>query len=211
MVAGLFCCFAEWATAGALEVNTDWIAKSGVAQVQVDFSLPLTSGEVLNVLTDYEHMHQFVPDIYSVKLIHADENHKLLELKGAVEFFFIEFPIEVVMDVTFLPNGVVYLQSVSGNLKVQGVVKVSQPGSETQVTYSARLQPAFWLPPVVGPALIGSQIKRQFSGQIAEMYRRHSNAAGAAGTRTIDDYKIHDTSAPLSPGRQPMYLEARQK
>ncbi len=175
IVAGLLCYVPRCGLADSLEVNTEWLAHNGSVQVQVAFSIPLTPAEVMDVLTDYEHMHQFVPDIQSTKLVYAEKNHKVIELKGVADFLFIEFPIEVVMDVVFSSNGLVTLRSISGNLTVQGEVKISQAGSKTNVTYNARLRPNFWLPPVIGPALIGRQIKRQFVGQIAEMYRRHSN------------------------------------
>jgi hypothetical protein len=117
-------------------------------------------------------MPQFVPGVHSVKQIYEEGNHRLIAITGA-EFFYIEFPIDVVMDVTFLPVDVIKLRSVSGNLKVQGIMKANQAGERTRVTYDARLQPSFWLPPILGPALIGVQIKRQFLGLIAEMGRRH--------------------------------------
>lgn len=161
------------ASADALEVDTNLVAKGRVAEVKADFSVPLSAGEVLDVLTDFEHMPQFVPDIHSAKLIREEGNHQLISLKGAVKFFFIEFPIDVVMNVSLLPGDVIDLQSVSGNMKVQGVMKVNHSGAKTWVTYDARLQPAFWLPPILGPALISGQIKKQFAGQIAEMDRRH--------------------------------------
>jgi hypothetical protein len=98
---------------------------------------------------------------------------RLIEIKGVAEFFYIEFSIDVVMDVAFPPVDAINLQSVSGNLKVQGTMKANHAGEQTRVTYDARLQPSFWLPPILGPALIGVQIKRQFLGLIAEMDRRH--------------------------------------
>ena len=167
------CCMVAWASADALEVDTYLVAKGKVAEVKAEFSVPLSAREVLDVLTDFEHMPQFVSDIHSVRLIREEENHKLIALKGVVEFFFIEFPIDVVMKVTLLPDDVIELQSVSGNMKVQGVVKVNHSGAQTLVTYDARLSPEFWLPPILGPALISGQIKKQFVEQIAEMYRRH--------------------------------------
>lgn len=165
-------CMSIWTFAGALEVDTNWLAKGGVAEVKVVFSVPSSACDTLAVLTDYEHMPRFVPGIHSTRLIHEQGNHRLIAIKGAVEFFFIEFPINVVMDVTFLPGDVINLQSLSGNLKVRGVMKVKRSGGQTQVTYVARLEPSFWLPPILGPALIGGQIRKQFAGQIAEIDRR---------------------------------------
>ncbi len=165
-------CMASWTSAVALEVDTNWLAKGMAAEVKVNFAVPYSACETLDVLTDYEHMPRFVPGIHSTRLIHEQGNHRLIEIKGAVEFFFIEFPINVVMDVTFLPNDVINMQSVSGNMKVQGVMKVNRSGGQTEVSYVARLEPSFWLPPILGPALIGGQIRKQFAGQIAEMDRR---------------------------------------
>ena len=42
----------------------------------------------------------------------------------------------------------------------------------TRLQYHAEVQPDFWFPPLIGPALVQRQTAEQFSAMIQEMLRR---------------------------------------
>lgn len=162
------------ARAETIEVEAGRDAGSTAVKVQIQLTLPFNYDEVWEVLNDYEHMPRFVPDIHQASLIQADKNHKVVKLDGVSTFLFLQFPIAVVMDVRYLSDRHVSLNSISGNLEVRGDVRLDRDGNGTRATYVTYLRPSFWLPPVIGPYLIGQQIRRQFEGQVAEMHRRYA-------------------------------------
>ncbi|MHB1591124.1 MAG: SRPBCC family protein [Sulfuricella sp.] len=161
------------ALAETIEVDAEREAGGRVVNVQVHMSLPFKYAEVWGVLNDYEHMPQFVPDIHEAELIRSGTDFKQVRLKGESTLLFLHFPIDVVMEVKYLSGTHVSLKSLAGNLGVRGNVYLDPDGSGTRVTYVARLRPSFWLPPVIGPYVIGLQIHRQFEGEVAEMHRRY--------------------------------------
>ncbi len=166
-----------WAETIAIEAERE--SGGGAVKVQTRLALPFDFAEVWDVLNDYEHMPRFVPDIHRASLIQADKNHKVVKLDGVTTLLFLHFPIEVVVDVRYLSDRRISLKSVSGNLDVRADVRLDSDGNSTRVTYVAYLQPSFWLPPVIGPYLIGQQIRRQFEGQVAEMHRRYDAKHGS--------------------------------
>lgn len=163
------------ALAETIEVNAEREGDGGAVKVQVHMSLPFKYAEVWDVLNDYEHMPQFVPDIHGAELIRSGTDFKQVRLKGESTLLFLHFPIQIVMEVKYLSGTHVSLKSLEGNLGVRGDVHLAPDGNGTRVAYVAHLRPSFWLPPVIGPYVIGLQIRRQFEGQVAEMYRRRDS------------------------------------
>jgi len=140
--------------------------------VMVALVLPINQEVVRAVLSDYENMPRFVPDIHTTRVSNAGPGGKRVEIEGTANFFVMEFPVTTTLDVVYPPDGSIAINSVAGNLAINGVVKLHSDGPSTRVDYQARITPDFWLPPLIGDLLIGRLIKRQFEGMVAEMYRR---------------------------------------
>ena len=49
-------------------------------------------------------------------------------------------------------------------------------GSQTVVSYQSRMQPDFWLPPLLGRQAMQSALKRQVAASIETLERRHSKS-----------------------------------
>lgn len=158
--------------ADEIKVHTTRAADGKAIQVVVALILPINQDVVRDVLSDYENMPRFVPDILATRLSNAGPGRKRVEIEGTAHFLFLEFPINTTLDVVYPPDGSIAINSVAGNLAIHGVVQVHGDGPSTQVDYQARITPEFWLPPLIGDFLIGRLIKRQFGGMVAEMYRR---------------------------------------
>lgn len=153
-------------------------------QVTVALAVPVDPDVVRAVLSDYENMPDFVPDIRSVSLVRVESGRKRVKIEGVARLLFMTFPIHTTLDVVLRPDGAIAIDSVAGNLGIRAVVRVQDAGAITRVRYQARLVPDFWVPPVIGDFLIGRQIRRQFEGMVAEMHRR---ANGPRGQEQIPD------------------------
>lgn len=155
-----------------IKVRSERTADGKAIQVEAALALPINHDVVWAVLNDYENMPQFVPDILSTRLISAQPGKKRVEVEGVARLLFLEFPTHTILDVVYRPDGSVAINSVAGNLSVNGVMRMRGDGPFTRVDYQARIAPDFWLPPLIGDFLIGRQIERQFEGMVAEMHRR---------------------------------------
>lgn len=161
--------------ADEVTVNTARVAGGKAIQVGVVLVLSIRHEVIWDVLNDYENMPRFVPDILATHLISAGAGRKRVEIEGVARLLFLEYPTRTILDVMYLPDGSITLNSVAGNLAIHGVVRVHGNGTYTRVDYQVRMTPDFWLPPLIGDFLISRQIKRQFEGMVSEMHRRADN------------------------------------
>jgi uncharacterized membrane protein len=162
-------------TANEVKVRTALAADGKTIQVVVALVLPINRDVVWGVLSDYENMPHFVPDISATRLIDVKPGRIRVEIEGVARLVFLEFPTSTTLDVVYPRDGSIAIDSVAGNLAVHGVVRVHGDGTSTRVDYQVRIAPDFWLPPLIGDFLIGLQIKRQFEAMVAEMHRRAAN------------------------------------
>jgi carbon monoxide dehydrogenase subunit G len=176
--------------ANEVKVRTALAADGKTIQVVVALVLPIKHDVVWGVLSDYEHMPHFVPDIRTTRLIDVKPGRIRVEIGGVAHLVFLEFPISTTLDVVYPSDGSISINSVAGNLAVNGVVRVHADGTNTRVDYQARIAPDFWLPPLIGDFLVGRQIKRQFEAMVAEMYRRA--ASRQTEGRTLDRSSLGD-------------------
>lgn len=175
--------------ADEISVHTARTADGKATLAEVVLGLPVDHAVVWAVLTDYENMPRFVPDIRATRVIRSEPGRKRVEIEGVARFLFMDFPISTTVDAVFHPAGSIAIDSVAGNLDIQGVVRVLGEGGYTRVDYRVRIAPDFWLPPLIGNFLIGRVIKRQFGGMVAEMHRRADG---------------RQTRGPEGPGRSPL-------
>ena len=133
------------------------------------------------VLTDYEHYPQFVPDLTSSRVLARSGNTVIVEQKGVAGFFLFHFPLEVRLSVTEYPFEQVTSSAIGGNFKdTTGAYQLIVEGEQLRVTYTGRLIPTFRLPPFFGVTAIRIAVEKQFTGLVREIQRRESLLEKAA-------------------------------
>jgi hypothetical protein len=94
-------------------------------------------------------------------------------LLGQATVGFIDYGFDVTLAVTEDPPRRISFSSVAGNLKqMQGSWLVGGDTFRCHIEYRADIEPAFWVPPVVGPLLMRRQVEQQIEGLVAEIERR---------------------------------------
>lgn len=141
-------------------------------EVSVTLVVPIDAGVVVAVVTDYEHMPRFVPDILATRVRHAEPGNQHVEIDGVARLAFLVFPIHTSVHVVNHADGTIDIDSLAGDLEIHGRVQVQQQAANTRIDYHAAVEPAFWLPPVIRDLLIAGMIQRQFEAMVAEMRRR---------------------------------------
>jgi ribosome-associated toxin RatA of RatAB toxin-antitoxin module len=130
------------------------------------------------VLTDYEHYPQFVPDLTSSQVLVRSGNTLIVEQKGVAGFFLFHFPLEVRLLVTEYPFEQVTSSAIGGNFKdTTGAYQLIVEGERLRVTYTGRLIPTFRLPPFLGVTAIRIAVEKQFTGLVREIQRRETALA----------------------------------
>lgn len=146
------------------------------ADMQVD---PRT---VWAVISDYDRLAEFIPDMHSSRVIRRDGDQVLVEQTGEFGFLFFRQPVELRLSVAESPPRRIVAHAVGGNLRsLEGrYVVESLPGGEVRLSYSGRLVSGFQVPPFVSRMAVRNTMARQFQALVQEIVRRDVSARGEA-------------------------------
>ncbi len=146
-------------------------------RVQATATVAAAPATVWGVLTDYDHLSEFIPGLTSSVTRHRAGDHALVEQTGEARFFFFAFPVEVRLEVSESPGQSISSRAVGGNLKyMTGRYDIERSGGAVVVRYRGELEPVVALPRFIGALAVRSMAEEQFAAMVAEIERR---AAGA--------------------------------
>lgn len=158
----------------AQEVLTETARKGELITLTASAELQVDTGTVWGVISDYDHLAEFIPDMHSSHVIEREGDKLLVEQAGQIGFLVFKQPVEVRLEVHESPPRLIEAHAVGGNLKeMEGRYAVERlPSGAVRLTYSGRLVPGFAVPPVVGTLLVRKLLSEQFTALVHEIVRR---------------------------------------
>ena len=150
------------------------VARSG-GNFTVDLTMytPVAPSVAWAVLTDFEHMSQFVPNLTSSQVIERNDTVLKVNQKGVASFGFFSTNFESIREIRLSPQSEIRAHGVGGNiLRMESVMQLQAEGAGTRLNYHAEVRPGFWFPPLIGPALVKHETAEQFTAMLQEMIRR---------------------------------------
>jgi ribosome-associated toxin RatA of RatAB toxin-antitoxin module len=127
------------------------------------------------VLTDYERLPEFVPDMRSVRVLSRSGNKVLVEQSGEAHFLFVRREIRMTVEVTEQQPGQIDSALVSGDMRVYRCRWQLAPDAATggtRIAYSAQLAPGFYVPGFLGTNLIRADIEKMLAAVLARIERQ---------------------------------------
>lgn len=120
-----------------------------------------------SVLTGYDRLAQFVPNLSSSHVVARDGNTSVVAQTGFARFLFIRQSIDLLLQVSEQPMQAIDIRMVRGNLRnYQARWRLDElepsleaPGGRTRLTYEGVLAPDFFIPPLFGPTLVKSDLR----------------------------------------------------
>lgn len=155
------------------------VQKNGDAiVVDVSFSVAASQQEAWGVLTDFDHMSEFISNLQSSKVVSRNGNKLQVAQVGKAARGLFSFAFESVRDIELTPHLAIRSRLLSGNMqKMDGATLLNSEGGGTRVQFHGESIPSVWVPPVVGAKFIGSEVHEQFREMRAEiMKRKHGEA-----------------------------------
>jgi hypothetical protein len=127
-----------------------------------------------DVLTDYDHMAQFVANVQSSKITDRKGNTLVVAQKSGTAFGLLKFSFDNVREVELVPHSEIRSNLISGDMKASAFTTriVSDAGGVTRVVNHGEFVPTMWVPPVIGTAFLESETRRQFHELRTEIMRR---------------------------------------
>ena len=125
------------------------------------------------VLTDYNNLARFVPGMQTSQVVSEPGEPLLLKQTGQSGFLLFTLPIEVLVRITETPLEAIRFEAVGGSFKnKQGEWRIERQDDATLLIYRASISPGFWVPPLIGTAVIGQDVRNKLLGVAREMRRR---------------------------------------
>jgi len=154
------------------------VQKDG-ASIVVDVDCPVDAPGLVawEVLTDYDHMAQFLSNLDSSGVTAGADSLLRIHQKGSVGRGPLTFTFENIRDIELVPHRAIRSRSVSGDPKASDfTTRIVEVADGLRIINSGRYTPGVWIPPLIGPAVIEAEIRKQFSEIRSEILRRSALA-----------------------------------
>jgi ribosome-associated toxin RatA of RatAB toxin-antitoxin module len=171
--AGISClllvCTAAVATAADVSVQA---TRDGEAvEVEAVAEIAVGLARAWEVLTDYNRLSQFVPDLHESRVVARKGNSVVVEQKGAARFLFFSYPIEVQLAVTEHPRQRIESRAIAGNFReLRSVYTLEPREGGMRLRYQGRLVPDFQLP-LFHTYVLKSNVEATFRAMVEEIER----------------------------------------
>lgn len=127
---------------------------------------------VWKVLTAYDKMHEFVPDLSACRVLSRNGNEAIVEQFGTAHFLFMSKSIHLVVRATETAMSSIDIALISGDLKHYEsrweLTPIADTGG-TRINYSGKLAPNFYVPGVLGATVIRGDIERMMLAVLAHL------------------------------------------
>jgi carbon monoxide dehydrogenase subunit G len=151
--------------------------------VEANADLAVTDRQAWEVLTDYDHLSEFVPDISESRVIERHGDRAVVEQKGRASFLFFRFSLFVRMEIEERPPHEVLAKAVAGSFQeMTGRYGLEPNETGVKLIYQGRFIPSFGVPRAVGNAAIKRAVENQFGAMVREIERRGGVTSGTKGS-----------------------------
>ena len=139
----------------------------GIYSIKASVLINAPAEYVRNVLTDFVHIYRLNPSIVESEVLTSPDartSRVRTKVLGCVAAYCEEF--ERVELVTVLPSGDIVAEVIPEASQFKtGVTlwKIRSSGDNTQLVYEANIEPDFFIPPIIGTALVKDRLREEIS------------------------------------------------
>lgn len=171
---------APWAVAVAQPIDVNVELRGELVVVDVKAAVSVKHAVAWAVLTDYEHMAQYVSNLTTSVIRKRNGNHLEVEQTGEARRGPLTFAFSTVRAVELTEPREIHSTLVRGEFKTyEFTTRLSAESNNNlvMITHHGEYVPNRWVPPLIGPSLIEGETRKQYGELIAEMMRRQAAKA----------------------------------
>jgi len=152
--------------------------RGGTYFSRATFTAPVPQTVAWEVLTDFEHMADFVPNLESSKILSREGNIWRVGQQGRADFGPFSFRFESERRIELQPRQLILARALSGSAKyMTSEMRLGREGGNTTFDYRTEMIPERWIPSSLGVNLLRHEMAEQLSAMVREMMRRAGNKA----------------------------------
>lgn len=132
-----------------LTYTIEW-NKPRQARVIAEMVFPVARTQIWTVLTDYDHLEEFIPYLLESQVLQRRSGRLLLRQEGIFWLPFYRLKTEAVMWVEERPHERIFFKAVEGDFSVyEGGWRLEPAKEGTRLTYEVTIELKFWVPPAL--------------------------------------------------------------
>jgi carbon monoxide dehydrogenase subunit G len=155
------------------------VTQSGrVFVIEASFEAPVPPALAWQVLTDFERMETFVPNLADSRIIVSEDQRLTILQHGIARFGPLTARFESERVVTLTPPTVIRSVQTRGTMdKLESVTTFTPSPTGTRLAYHVEVVPGALFPDVLTRHFLDHEVREQFEAIVREMVRR-KNASG---------------------------------
>lgn len=171
----LFALAGAAAPAAALSVDVAVARKGELLQLDIVLVAPVTRSEAWSVMTDFDAMARYVPNLHASRITQRAGNRLRVEQSGVARWGPISHPFSTVRDVDLAPMSAVQSRSTGGSLQhVRSETHFSDSAGGTRIEHHLEFAMETWMPEFLAEAFLRHEVTEQFEALVQEMLRRRA-------------------------------------
>ena len=150
-------------------------ARKDGATITVEVACPVDAPRavVWDVLTDYDRMPKFIANLEGSAVRMRMGDRLQVHQKGRASRGPLTFPFESVREIELIPQTEIRSKMISGDtMPASFTTRIEVAGNRLHIVHTGTYTPSIWVPPVVGPALIEMETRKQYGEIRDEIVRR---------------------------------------
>ena len=171
-------------TAGAQTIEVAVQKQGERIVIDVKASAAVDAACAWSVLTDYDHMHEFISNIKASSVTSRQGNAWEVDQTTEARIAFLSFKFHAVRAVELEPDRrEIRAHLIKGDFKSYEYTTrlIDHGGSSVSMTHHGEYVPDRWVPPVIGPDVIRSATHKQYEELVGEMVKRHRTGGAPCG------------------------------
>lgn len=153
--------------------SVDIEEQSNGFQATVTMYVPVPQTTAWDVLTDFNNMNKWVPNVRESKVVASDGNTLTVEQKGVAKFGLLSFPYTSVRKIQLDPGKSIRATQVTGSLRrLVSLMSVSADGAGTRLDYRLDIEPSGIAATVMTKDFLKHELTEQFTAIVGEMVKR---------------------------------------
>jgi carbon monoxide dehydrogenase subunit G len=162
-------CFALDAPFRSLDVAYDGEAYV----VDAVMFVPAPPAVAWDVLTDFDRLAKWVPNVTESKAVKRDENSVIVEQRGVAKYGAASFPYTTERKIELRPPSAIKTAQIKGNMRrVESSIALEPDGKGTRILYHLEIVPSAFAGAVMSKKFVEREVSDQFAAIVGEMTRR---------------------------------------
>jgi carbon monoxide dehydrogenase subunit G len=177
----LVACSATCPPAAAQAISLETYRQGDAINVFAEVLVDVDPKLAWDVLSDYDHLAQFIPDMSVSRVLSREGNTVIVEQKGEFGVLFFHQPIDLRLQIVEVPHTSIVAHAVGGSFReMSGRYDLDETGGRVRISYAGRFVPGFSLPAFLGIIGVRHTAATQLTALVDEILRRDARRKAAS-------------------------------